>query len=113
MSILLRNVNSLNYYRFQKKELFVLAKKHLLMISILSAAIVFYFQVSWASSPANQRFVPLHSSNRLINTSKQQNTSSSNGKIVGKIINTDGLPLSDITISIQSLTEETINDSVE
>jgi predicted CXXCH cytochrome family protein len=63
---------------------------------------------SWASSPNNPKPVLLHFPNKLIETDGQRDASAGTGKIVGKVTNTDGLPLSEITISIQSLTEETV-----
>lgn len=85
----------------------MLTEKHLLVIGALSVIIIFCSHALWASSPINQKSTLLPSTNELIGTSLQKDTSTGTGKINGKVTNTDGQPLSDITISIQSLTEET------
>jgi len=82
-------------------------KKYLFVTGTIIAVVIFCSWSSWASSPTNQKPVLLHSTNELLDVSEQKNTSPGTGTIVGKISNTDGLSLSDITISIQSLTEET------
>ena len=53
----------------------------------------------------------LHFTNKLIETEGQRNASAGTGKIVGKVTNTDELPLSDITVSIQTITEGMIYGS--
>lgn len=90
-----------------KRIVLMLTKKHLFMIGALSAIIVCFSHASWASSLINQKSTLLPSTNELIGTSLRKDTSTGSGKIDGKVTNTDGLPLSDITISIQLLTEET------
>ncbi|MCF6155682.1 MAG: hypothetical protein E3K36_10600 [Candidatus Brocadia sp.] len=85
----------------------MLTKKHLFMIGALSVVIICCSRASWASSPINQKSMLLPSTNELIGTSLPKDTSTGTGKINGKVTNTDGLPLSDITIGIQLLTEET------
>jgi hypothetical protein len=77
------------------------------MIGTLSVIIICCSHVSWASSPINQKSTLLTSTYELIGTSLQKGTSTGTGKIDGKVTNTDGLPLSDMIISIQFLTEET------
>lgn len=89
----------------------MLRKKHLLMIGMLSVIIICCPRASWASSPINQKSTLLSSTSELIGTSLQKGTSTDTGKIKGKVTNTEGLPLSDITISIQLLTEETVYGS--
>ena len=89
----------------------MLIKKHLLIIGALSVIIICCSRASWASSPINQKSTLLPSTNELIGTSLQKDSSIGSGKIDGKVTNTDGLPLSDMTISIQLLTEETIYGS--
>jgi predicted CXXCH cytochrome family protein len=83
-------------------------KKYLFLISALIAVVMLCSLASWASSPNNPKPVLLHFPNKLIETDGQRDASAGTGKIVGKVTNTDGLPLSEITISIQSLTEETV-----
>ncbi len=83
----------------------MLTEKHLLIIGALSVIIICCSSASWASSPINQKYTLLPSTNELIGTSLQKDTST--GKINGEVTNTDELPLSNITISIQLLTEET------
>src|SRR3989304_1098138 len=82
-------------------------KKYLFVTGTIIAVVIFCSWSSWAYSPTNQKPVLLHSTNELLDVSEQKNTSPGTGTIVGKISNTDGLSLSDITISLQSLTEET------
>ncbi|HHT9136704.1 MAG TPA: cytochrome c3 family protein [Candidatus Wunengus sp. YC60] len=82
-------------------------KKYLLMIGAVSAIVIFYSRTLWASTPIIQRPSLLHSSTELYEAPEQRHVSASTGRIVGKVTNTDGLPLSDITVSVQSLTEET------
>ncbi len=86
-------------------------KKYLLMIGTASVIVIFYSWASWAISPVNPKPMLSYSTNGLIETSLQKDTSTSSGKIDGKVTNTDGLPLSNMTISVQSLTEETIYGS--
>jgi len=89
-------------------------KKYLLTIGAVSAVVIFYYRTLWASTPILQRPLLLHSSTELYEAPEQRDASAGTGKIVGKVTNTDGLPLSEITISIQSLTEETVyGDSFE
>ena len=89
-------------------------KKYLFLIGALIAVVMFCSWSSWASSPNNQKPTLLPSTNELIGTSLQKDTSTGTGKIKGKVTNTNGLPLSEVTISIQSLTEETVyGDSFE
>ncbi|MBI2470114.1 MAG: carboxypeptidase regulatory-like domain-containing protein [Planctomycetes bacterium] len=83
------------------------AKKHLLIMGALNGIIMYHTCVLWAATPNIQKPLRLHSANAFSEISGQQDTSAGSGKIAGKVTNTDGLPLSDITISIQSLTEET------
>ncbi|WP_347273296.1 cytochrome c3 family protein [Candidatus Kuenenia sp.] len=82
-------------------------RKHLSVLSILSAIVVFLPMV-WGASTFGSRIPavlpPAKGSNSIF---LQKSTSKETGKIVGKVTNTDRSPLSDITISIQSLTEET------
>jgi len=80
-------------------------KKYLFLIGTLIAVVIFCSWSSWASSPTNQKPVLLHFTNKLIETDGQRNASDGTGKIVGKVTNTVGLPLSDITVSIQPITE--------
>ena len=89
----------------------MLTKKHLLMIGALSVIIICWSRASWASSPIKQKSTLLPSTNEFIGTPLRKDTSTGTGKTNGKVTNTDGLPLSDITISIQLLTEETIYGS--
>jgi len=86
-------------------------KKYPFLIGTLIALVIFYSWASWASSPTNQKPVLLHFTNKLIETDGQRNASAGTGKIVGKVTNTDGLPLSDITVSIQTITEGMIYGS--
>src|SRR3989304_8339605 len=86
-------------------------KKYLFLIGTLIAVVIFCSWSSWASSPTNQKPVLLHFTNKLIETDGQRNASAGTGKIVGKVTNTDGLPLSDITVSIQTITEGMIYGS--
>ncbi|MBM4064770.1 MAG: hypothetical protein FJ266_03895 [Planctomycetes bacterium] len=89
-------------------------KKYLFLISALIAVVMLCSLASWASSPTNQKPAILYFLNKLIETDGQRDASAGTGIIVGKVTNTDGLPLSDVTISIQSLTEETVyGDSFE
>ena len=81
------------------------------MIGALIAVVMFCSWSSWASSPTNQKPVLLHFTNKLIETDGQLNASAGSGKIVGKVTNTDGVPLSDITVSIQTITEGMIYGS--
>ena len=53
----------------------------------------------------------LYFTNKLIETDGQRNVSAGSGKIVGSVTNTSGLPLSDITVSIQTITEGVIYGS--
>ena len=85
----------------------MVAKKHLLMIGALNAIIMCSTCASWASTSVIQRPLRLHSPNGLSEILGQRNASTGLGKITGKVTNTDGLPLSDITISIQSLNKDT------
>ena len=80
-------------------------KKPLFLIGTLIAAVIFCSWASWASSPTNQKPALLHFTNKLIEDDGQRNASAGTGKIVGKVTNTVGLPLSDITVSIQPITE--------
>ena len=86
-------------------------KKNLFLIGTLIALVIFCSWASWASSPTNQKPVLLHFTSKLIETDGQRNASAGTGKIVGKVTNTDGLPLSDITVSIQTITEGMIYGS--
>src|SRR3990167_938636 len=86
-------------------------KKFLFSISALVALVIFYSWASWASSPTNQKPVLLHFTNKLIETDGQRNASAGSGKIIGKVTNTGGLPLSDLTVSIQTITEGMIYGS--
>lgn len=86
-------------------------KKYLLMVGTLSAVFLSYSGASWAAIPADQKPGLLYSAGESIKTSGSQNSSSGTGKINGKVTNTAGDPLSNITISIQPLTEETIYGS--
>ena len=85
--------------------------KYLFLIGALIAVVIFCSWASWASSPTNQKPVLLHFTNKLIETEGQRNASAGTGKIVGKVTNTDELPLSDITVSIQTITEGMIYGS--
>ena len=86
----------------------MLVKKYLLLTGILNAV---FISCSWASTQDNQELILSNSTNELIQTSEKKNTAPGTGKIVGKVINTDGLPLPDIIISIQPLTKESIYGS--
>src|SRR3990172_6956969 len=80
-------------------------KKNLFLVGTLIAVVIFCSWASWASSQTNQKPVLLHFTNKLIETDGQRNASDGTGKIVGKVTNTVGLPLSDITVSIHPITE--------
>ena len=80
-------------------------KKYLFLIGTLIAVVVSCSRTSWASSQTNQKPVLLHFTNKLIETDGQRNASAGTGKIVGKVTNTDGSPLPDITVSIQLITD--------
>ncbi len=87
-------------------EKILLKMKYLLISGTLSACAVFCPLTSRAAYPVNQNpLMHAHSENEFHVPSQQQNTPA--GTIVGKVTNTDKLPLSDITIGIQSLTEDT------
>ena len=86
-------------------------KKYLFLISALIAVVMFCSWSSWAYSPTNQKPVLLNFTNKLIETDGQRDASAGTGIIVGKVTNTDGLPLSDITVSIQTITEGMIYGS--
>lgn len=77
----------------------------------LIAIAMFCSRTSWASSPTNQKPVLLHITKKLIETDGQRNASASSEKIVVKATNTTGLSLSDITVSIQTITEGMIYGS--
>ena len=98
-----------------KGELTMPVKKYLLSIGTLIVVVISCSWVSWATTPTvNQTPLRLHFTNSLSKTFRQRDAFDGTGKIVGKVTNTDGLPLSEITISIQSLTEETAyGDSFE
>ena len=81
----------------------MLTRKHLSMLSILSAMVVFFPMVSVFVYRTPTALSSVNGSDSIF---PQKNMSKETGKIVGKVTNTDGLPLTDITISIQSLTEE-------
>ena len=86
-------------------------KKPLFLIGTLIAAVIFCSWASWASSPTNQKPALLHFTNKLIEDDGQRNASAGTGKIVGKVTNTDGSPLPDITVSIQLITDGMIYGS--
>ena len=86
-------------------------KKYLFLIGTLIAVVVSCSRTSWASSQTNQKPVLLHFTNKLIETDGQRNASAGTGKIVGKVTNTDGSPLPDITVSIQLITDGMIYGS--
>jgi predicted CXXCH cytochrome family protein len=89
-------------------------KKYLFLIGAVIIVVIFCSWSSWASSPTNQKPAILHLQYNLIETDGQRKATAGSGNIVGKVTNTDGLPLSDIAISIQSLTEEMVyGDSFE
>ena len=87
----------------------MITRKHLLITSTLCTIIVFYCSVSWASPQHKQKFQ--YPKNELIETTPKEYKSGSTGKINGKVTNTAGSPLSNIPISIQLLTEESIYGS--
>ncbi|MCF6152044.1 MAG: hypothetical protein E3K38_07075 [Candidatus Kuenenia stuttgartiensis] len=86
----------------------MLIRKHLSMLSVLIAIVVSFPMVSGASAFVYQMMpMALSSANGSNSIFLQKSTSKETGKIVGKVTSTDGQPLTDITISIQTLTEET------
>lgn len=86
------------------------AKKHFLTISTFNTVVTFCFWMSWMPAPALSTPTLQYSADEAIEISHRKSTTNT-GKIIGKVTNTNRKPLSDITISIQSLSEEMIYGS--
>lgn len=93
----------------------MLIRRYLFLTGIIMAVVIFCSLSSRATTPTvNRSPLRLHTTSELSKTSGQRDASAGTGNIVGKVTNTDGLSLSEVTISIQSLTEETVyGDSFE
>ncbi len=89
----------------------MLKKKHLLRLGIFCSVFISCSGASWAATQINQKPAPLHSANEFMRIAGQRGSSTTTGKIDGKVTDTGGLPLSGITISLQLLTGETIYGS--
>ncbi len=74
-------------------------KKHLFLMGIFSTIVISCSCVSWAATPINRKSVLLPSTNELLETTLQKDTSTGAGKINGTVTNTAGSPLPDIGVT--------------
>ncbi len=89
-------------------------KNAIFLIITLNVFAMCYACVSWASPSTSRQPSGLPPAYKQGAFSDQQKKATGSGKITGKVTNTKGAPLSDITISIQVHTEEaTYNDSFD
>ncbi|OHB85747.1 MAG: hypothetical protein A3J73_01360 [Planctomycetes bacterium RIFCSPHIGHO2_02_FULL_38_41] len=76
-------------------------------ICVLVSFVILYCGISRASNKPDQKFLTYTQTKAVLKTTIIKNTSSGTGSISGKIKNTSGNPLSNITISIQQQSVET------
>lgn len=83
-------------------------KKFVWIVAVLFTFLNACYSMLWADSLNGSGNVNAQSSNDFIKILSDGKVS--NGKIIGKVLNTKGVPLSGITISIQLITDEMIYD---
>ncbi|HHT9111331.1 MAG TPA: multiheme c-type cytochrome [Candidatus Brocadiaceae bacterium] len=84
------------------------AKRYVWVVAVLCAFVNAYHSTAWADSQNGSGHVTAQSSNEFVKILPDGKVL--NGKIMGKVLNTKGAPLSGITISIQPITDEMIYD---